>query len=60
MLSKQDSDVQRAIYFQKIGVDYLITHGFTKKSQRTPKSEIEHARAMRKKFLKKPVSKTAA
>jgi phage-related protein len=49
--SKQGSDIQRAVYFQKIGTEYLITHGFTKKSQKTPKSEIEHAKAMRKKFL---------
>jgi phage-related protein len=49
--SKQGSDIQRAIYFQKTGTEYLITHGFTKKSQKTPKSEIEHAKAMRKKFL---------
>jgi phage-related protein len=49
--SKQSSNIQRAIYFQKIGNEYLITHGFTKKSQKTPKSEIEHARAMRRRFL---------
>jgi phage-related protein len=49
--SKQGSDIQRAIYFQKVGTEYLITHGFTKKSQKTPKTEIEHARAMRKSYL---------
>jgi phage-related protein len=49
--SKQGSDIQRTIYFQRIGTEYLITHGFTKKSQKTPRSEIEHAKAMRKKFL---------
>ena len=49
--SKQGSDIQRAIYFQKVGAEYLITHGFTKKSQKTPKDEIEHAKAMRKRYL---------
>jgi len=49
--SKQGSDIQRAIYFQKVGPEYLITHGFTKKSQKTPKDEIEHAKAMRKRYL---------
>lgn len=45
--SKQGSDIQRAIYSQKVGTEYLITHGFTKKSQKTPQAEIEHAKAMR-------------
>jgi len=48
--SKQGSDIQRAIYFQKAGTEYLITHGFTKKSQKTPNAEIEHAKAMRKSY----------
>ncbi|HBI2077905.1 TPA: type II toxin-antitoxin system RelE/ParE family toxin [Enterococcus faecalis] len=42
--SKVGSDIQRAIYFQKIENKFLITHGFTKKSQKPPKSEIEHAK----------------
>ena len=49
--SKQGSDIQRAIFFQKVRAEYLITHGFTKKSQKTPKTEIEHAKAMRKSYL---------
>ena len=49
--SKQGSNIQRVIYFQKIGTEYLITHGFTKKSQKTPKTEIEHAKAIRKRYL---------
>jgi phage-related protein len=47
--SKQGSNIQRAIYFKDIGTKYLITHGFTKKSNRTPESEKRHARAMRQK-----------
>ena len=38
--------------FQKIENKFLITHGFTKKSQKTPKSEIEHARNVKKLYEK--------
>jgi phage-related protein len=46
--SKQGGDMQRVIYFHKIEAEYLITHGFTKKTQKTPRREIEHAREMRR------------
>jgi phage-related protein len=48
--SKQGSDIQRVIYFHKIETRYLITHGFTKKTQKTPENEIEHAREMRRQY----------
>ena len=48
--SKQGGDIQRAIYFHKVGTQYIITHGFTKKTQNTPKREIDHAKAMRKRY----------
>ena len=50
--SKVGSNIQRAIYFQKVGNEYLITHGFTKKQQRTPKSEIDHAKSVRELYEK--------
>ncbi|MBI5328936.1 MAG: type II toxin-antitoxin system RelE/ParE family toxin [Deltaproteobacteria bacterium] len=31
----------------------MLTHGFIKKSQKTPKSEIEKAEAYRRDFLKR-------
>ncbi|HZX48356.1 MAG TPA: type II toxin-antitoxin system RelE/ParE family toxin [Nitrospirota bacterium] len=31
----------------------VLTHGFTKKSQKTPKTEIERAEAYRKDFLER-------
>lgn len=31
----------------------VLTHGFIKKSQKTPKSEIERAESYRKDFLKR-------
>ena len=48
--SKQGSDIQRVIYFHKVETKYLITHGFTKKTQKTPQREIEHAREMRRQY----------
>lgn len=50
--SKVGSNIQRALYFQKVGNQYLITHGFTKKTQRTPKVEIERAKSIREKYTK--------
>ena len=50
--SKVGSNIQRAIYFQEVNNSYLITHGFTKKTQKTPKQEIEHAKEIKKKFEK--------
>jgi len=48
--SKQGSNIQRAIYFHKLGTKYIITHGFTKKTDKTPKQEIQHARMMRQRY----------
>ena len=30
---------------------YIITHGFTKKTQRTPVNEIKHAKVLKKGYL---------
>lgn len=49
--TKFGSNIQRAIYFQKIGNQYIITHGFTKKTQKTPKKEIDRAKRIRKGYL---------
>ena len=48
--SKVGSNIQRALYFQKVGNEYLITHGFTKKTKKTPKTEIERAKSIRDKY----------
>ncbi|MDR2108537.1 MAG: type II toxin-antitoxin system RelE/ParE family toxin [Coriobacteriales bacterium] len=50
--SKQGSNIQRALYFQFTGTEYVITHGFTKKTDRTPETEINRAIAMMKSYLK--------
>ena len=41
--SKVGSNIQRALYFQKYRQTYIITHGFTKKTQKTPVTEIKRA-----------------
>ncbi|WEV41289.1 type II toxin-antitoxin system RelE/ParE family toxin [Lactobacillus sp. ESL0681] len=41
--SKHGSNIQRALYFHKIGNHYLITNCFTKKSQKTPTKELNKA-----------------
>lgn len=50
--SRQGSDIQRALYFHKSGNEYIITHGFTKKSDRTPQKEIDKAQRLMKEFWK--------
>lgn len=51
--SKRSSNIQRAIYFQVQGSQYLITNAFTKKMQKTPESEKKIARNRRSKYFKK-------
>lgn len=42
--TKQGTDITRVLYFFFIGNKAILTNGFTKKTQKTPKSEIELAR----------------
>ena len=48
--SKVSSNIQRALYFHAVDNRYIITHGFTKKTQKTPKREIIHAKQIRREF----------
>ncbi|MCL2655684.1 MAG: type II toxin-antitoxin system RelE/ParE family toxin [Coriobacteriia bacterium] len=50
--SIQGSDIQRALYFHEVGSRYLITHGFTKKTDKVPAREIEHAKRLRDEYLR--------
>lgn len=50
--SKVGNNIQRALYFQKVDNQYVITHGFTKKTQKTPVKEIEKAKKIRDKYKK--------
>lgn len=42
--SKVGLNIQRGLYFHVENGRYVITHGFTKKSEKTPKKEIDHAK----------------
>ena len=45
------SNIQRACYFHVEGNQYIITHGFTKKTQKTPAREIKHAKEIRAEYF---------
>ncbi|RXT59147.1 type II toxin-antitoxin system RelE/ParE family toxin [Lacticaseibacillus chiayiensis] len=51
--SRQGTDYQRALYFHVVDNDYLITHGFSKKTNRTPQREINHAIDLRAEFYRR-------
>jgi len=45
------SDISRVLYFFIIGRKAILTHGFIKKTQKTPPSEIERAKKYRAEYL---------
>lgn len=49
--AKVGSDISRVLYFFVIGKRIVLTNGFIKKTQKTPKSEIELAKKYRNEFL---------
>nr|WP_240742640.1 type II toxin-antitoxin system RelE/ParE family toxin [Leuconostoc mesenteroides] len=51
--SKRSSNIQRALYFQVKGSQYIITNAFTKKTQKTPENEKQIARNRRSQYLNK-------
>ncbi len=46
--SNHGGNVQRGLYFHAEGDRYVITHGFTKKTNRTPPGEIDRAERLMK------------
>lgn len=48
--SKISSNIQRALYFHIKNNQYIITHGFTKKTQKTPIKEIIRAKQINQEF----------
>lgn len=50
---KFSSNIQRVFYFQKENNQYVITHGFTKKTQKTPPKEITRAKRLRDQYLRR-------
>ena len=51
--SKIGSNITRVLYFFYIGEKIILTHGFIKKTQKTPKTEIDKAKAYRKDYLER-------
>lgn len=49
--AKFGSDISRVLYFFVIGRRIVLTNGFIKKTQKTPKNEIELAKKYRNDFL---------
>ncbi len=49
--AKVGSDISRVLYFFVIGRKIVLTNGFVKKTQKTPKKEIELAKKYRDEFL---------
>ncbi len=47
---KQSSNITRILYFFCRSKKIILTHGFTKKTQKTPPEEIERARKYRNKY----------
>jgi len=48
--SELRGNIQRAIYFHVVDSRFIITHGFSKKTQKTPAREIAHAVEIRNEF----------
>lgn len=51
------TNLSRVLYFFVIGKRVIATHGFTKKTQKTPSSEINKAKIYRSEFLEKEARK---
>lgn len=49
--AKVGSDISRVLYFFVIGKRIVLTNGFVKKTQKTPKREIETAKKYRNEYL---------
>lgn len=51
--AQQGSDITRVLYFFQVGNKAYLTHGFTKKTQKTPRSEIELAKKYREDHIRR-------
>lgn len=51
--AKVGSDISRVLYFFFVGNKIILTNGFIKKSQKTPKEELEKAKQYRKEYFYK-------
>lgn len=51
--AKVGSDISRVLYFFYVGGRIILTNGFIKKTQKTPKNEIELAKKYRNDYLER-------
>ena len=49
--AKVGTDISRVLYFFVVGKKIVLTNGFIKRTQKTPASEIERAKAYRADYL---------
>jgi phage-related protein len=54
--SKISSDISRILYFFVFGNKIILTNGFVKKSQKTPRSEISLAKKYRNDYLNREMN----
>lgn len=55
--AKVGSNITRTLYFFYVGKTIVMTNGFVKKSQKTPRNQIELAKKYRKMFLERQEGK---
>lgn len=51
--SKVGNNIQRGLYFHVENQVFLVTHGFSKKTDKTPLSQIKHAEELRDEYLRR-------
>ena len=49
--AKVGADISRVLYFFMVGKKVILTHGFIKKTQKTPPFEIDRAKKYRVEYL---------
>ena len=54
--AKVGSDISRVLYFFYFDRHIILTNGFIKKTQKTPKTEVEKAKSYRADYLKRKES----
>lgn len=51
--SKQSSNIVRSLFFFRAGRRIVVTHGFVKKSNKTPRGEIDRAKRYREDWIRR-------
>ena len=51
------SDISRVLYFFMVGKRAVLTHGFIKKTQKTPPSQIDRAKKYRAEYVSREENK---